>query len=89
MPKRTIAAAGGTWEVFPAGRVTQSDHDEFTLLFVRSGEGAHRETRVTRYSPIGASARGASFAELSADDLARLFATSQPAETSPEAGYAR
>jgi len=89
MPNRTITAAGATWEVFPAGRVTQSDRDEFALVFRRAGDGGAHEMRITRYSPAGARARAASFAELSADDLARYFAESQPADTSPEAGYAR
>ena len=91
MPSRTITIGGDTWEVAPAGRVTQYDHDEFALLFVRRDgpAGAPREVRVTRYSPQGARVREASFAELDAGQLARLFAESQPADTSPEAGYAR
>jgi hypothetical protein len=44
--------------------------------------------RVTRYSPLGARSREASFAELSDADLGRLFEESQPSATSPEAGYA-
>jgi len=91
MPVRTITIEGREWEVFPAGRVTQSDHDEFSLVFLRraaAGAGAD-EVRVTRYSPQGTRAREASLAELGADDLARLFALSQPGATSPEAGYAR
>ena len=52
MPTRTLAADGKTWLVFPSGRVTQYDRDEFGLIFV-SGTGADREVRVTRYSPVG------------------------------------
>ena len=91
MPVRTITIAGREWEVYPSGRVTQSDHDEFSLVFVHraAGEEAPDEVRITRYSPQGARARAASLAELGADDLARLFALSQPGATSPETGYVR
>ena len=89
MPSRTLSVDGATWEVFPSGRITQSDHDEFGLTFVRRGEDGATEVRTTRYVPQRAMARGASFAELSADDLARLFALSQPSSTAPETGYAR
>ena len=86
MPTRTITLAGRRWQVLPSGRVTQYDRDEFALLFV-SGTGADREIRVTRYSPHGARWREQSLAEMSDADLARLFASSQPSDTSPEAGY--
>ena len=33
MPSRTITANGKTWLVFPSGRVTQYDRDEFGLIF--------------------------------------------------------
>ena len=89
MPSRTLSVDGATWEVFPSGRITQSDHDEFGLTFVRRGVDGAAEVRTTRYAPQHAMSRDASFAELSADDLARLFAFSQPSSTSPEAGYAR
>jgi hypothetical protein len=88
MPTRTITVDGKRWEVFPSGRVTQYDRDEFALVFV-SGTGADREIRVTRYSPQGARWRDQSIAELSTEDLTRLFEVSQPSFTSPEAGYAR
>jgi hypothetical protein len=88
MPTRTITIDGKRWEVVPSGRVTQYDRDEFALVFV-SGEGADREIRVTRYSPQGARWRDQSLAELSTDDLTRLFEMSQPSFTSPEAGYVR
>ena len=88
MPTRTITIAGKRWEVFPSGRVTQYDRDEFALIFV-SGSGADREVRVTRYSPKGARWRDQSLAELSTEDLTRLFEMSQPSFTSPEAGYVR
>ena len=86
MPTRTITLAGRRWQVMPSGRLTQYDRDEFALLFV-AGTGADREIRVTRYSPHGARWREQSLAELSDADLARLFESSQPSDTSPEAGY--
>lgn len=87
MPSRTITVAGQVWRAYPSGFVTQYDHDEFGVLFVR-GSGDQRTVRVTRYSPLRSRSREASFAELSDGDLARLFDQSQPSMTSPEAGYA-
>jgi hypothetical protein len=84
---RSITAAGETWRAFPSGFVTQYDHDEFGIMFVR-GAGDDRIVRVTRYSPQRARSRELSFAELSDADLLRLFEASQPSFTSPEAGYA-
>jgi hypothetical protein len=86
MPTRTLNIGGKSWRVFPSGRVTQYDRDEFALLFVADA-GGKREVRVTRYSPLGARSRERSLAELSDAELARLFETSQPGETSPEADY--
>lgn len=86
MPARTIAIDGRSWNVFPSGRVTQYDRDEFGLMFV-SGSGGGRAVRVTRYSPVGHRSRERSLAELSDAELQRLFASSQPGETSPEADY--
>lgn len=86
MPARTITVDGSSWEVYPSGRITQYDRDEFALVFV-CGTGPDREVRVTRYSPHGARSREQSLAELSETDLRRLFDTSQPSFTSPEAGY--
>ena len=86
MPSRTITIEGRRWLVFPSGRVTQYDRDEFGLIFV-SGTGPDREVRVTRYSPVGARSRERSLVDLSEADLARLFAQSQPSDTSPEANY--
>jgi hypothetical protein len=84
---RSITAAGETWRAFPSGYVTQYDHDEFGIVFVR-GTGEDRVVRVTRYSPQRARSRELSFAELTDADLLRLFNASQPSFTSPEAGYA-
>jgi hypothetical protein len=87
MPTRSITIDGKAWRVFPSGRVTQMDRDEFALLFI-SGVGDDREVRVTRYSPHGARSRERSLSEMSEADLARLFEYSQPSTTSPEADYA-
>ncbi len=86
MPTRSITQDGRTWRIYPSGRVTQMDRDEFALLFV-SGTGDDREVRVTRYSPTGSRTREQSLFEMSESDLARLLAQSQPGEMSPEAGY--
>jgi hypothetical protein len=74
--------------VFPSGRVTQYERDEFALLFVSEADGK-REVRVTRYSPVGVRSRERSFADLSEAELTRLLELSQPGDTSPEAGYIR
>lgn len=87
MPTRILNVRGKIWRVFPSGRVTQYDRDEFALLFVAESADGKREVRVTRYSPMGARAREHSLAEMADADLERLFGQSQPGETSPEAGY--
>lgn len=87
MPTRNVNIGGKTWQVFPSGRVTQYDRDEFALLFV-SGTDDNREVRVTRYSPVGTRSREQSLTELSDAELARLYEYSQPSDTSPEADYA-
>lgn len=86
MPTRTVNVAGRSWNVFPSGRVTQYDRDEFGLLFVNEDRGT-RTVRVTRYSPVSTRSREQSFAEMSDVELQRLFDASQPSETSPEADY--
>ena len=88
MPTRSITIDGKTWRVYPSGRITQYERDEFALMFV-AGTPGDREVRVTRYSPLGARSRERSLAELTDDDLRRLFDVSQPSMTSPEAGYIR
>jgi hypothetical protein len=88
MPSRSIQAGGKSWLVYPSGRVTQYDRDEFALVFV-AGTGTSREVRVTRYSPVGARSREKSLVEMSDADLQRLFGYSQPSDTSPEADYAK
>ena len=86
MPTRSVNIGGKSWRVFPSGRVTQYDRDEFGVLFISEADGK-REVRVTRYSPVGIRSRERSLAEMSDADLTRLFETSQPGETSPEADY--
>lgn len=88
MPTRSVTIDGATWRVYPSGYLTPMVRDEFGLIFVR-GEGADREVRVTRYSPVGARTREQSLAELTDDGLRVLFAHSQPGETAPETGYTR
>lgn len=88
MPTRRITIAGKQWQVYPSGYVTQYDADEFGLIFVH-GTADAREVRLTRYSPTGTRSRETSLAELTDAELARLFALSQPSDTSPEAGYSR
>jgi hypothetical protein len=88
MPTRRIIIEGRTWQVYPSGYVTQYDADEFGLLFVH-GVADEREVRLTRYSPAGSRSREQSLAELRDADLLRLFAESQPSNTSPEAGYSQ
>lgn len=88
MPFRTVTVDGAGWRVQPSGYVTVNAKDEFALVFARD-TGSGTETRVVRYSPVGARWREQSFASLTDDDLRRLFAQSQPSATSPEAFYAR
>jgi hypothetical protein len=88
MPARKIHVGDATWEVYPSGLITQYEHDEFGLIFV-AGTGDERRVRVTRYSPQGTRSREQSLAEMSDEQLRRLFDESQPSFTSPEAGYRR
>ena len=86
MPTRSISIDGRAWRVFPSGFITPNANDEFGLLFI-AGTGDAREVRVTRFSPHGTRAREQALAEMPDEDVRRLFAQSQPAATSPEAGY--
>lgn len=86
MPTRSISHDGRIWKIYPSGRVTQMDRDEFSLMFV-SGSGDDREVRVSRYSPTGARSRERALFEMSDADLTRLLVQSQSGEMSPEAGY--
>ena len=86
MPTRSISIDGKPWRVFPSGYITQYDRDEFGLLFI-TGTGDDREVRVTRFSPHGTRSREEALSDMPDEDVRRLFAQSQPGETSPEAGY--
>ena len=88
MARRTIEVDGERWEVYPSGRVTQYDRDEFGLVFEK-GTGPARIRRVTRYSPTGPRRWDAALAGLSDQTLHELFRQSQPAWTSPETAYAK
>lgn len=88
MARRTIEVDGEQWRVYPTGRVTAYDRDEFGLVFEK-GEGAARVRRITRYAPLGARRWDAALAQLSVRELEVLFRHSQPAWTSPEARYGR
>lgn len=87
MPRRTIEADGRRWSVMTSGRRTQYVKDEFGIVF--TSEDRVREQRVTRYSPLGAKSTELALSSLSDRELLELFATSQPAWTSPELGYRR
>ena len=90
MPTRSITIDGRTWRVHPSGFVTANLQDEFGLMFVADAPNGAREVRVSRYSPASSSrAREASLAALSEAELAELLRSSQPSETSPDAGYVR
>jgi hypothetical protein len=86
MARRTIEVNGERWAVYPSGRVTAYDRDEFGLVFEK-GEGPDRIRRVTRYAPLGARRWDVALADLSVPELATLFRHSQPAWTSPETRY--
>jgi hypothetical protein len=84
MGSRTVVIDGEPWEVFPSGRETVYDKDQFGLIF-RQGTGPARKRRFTRYAPVGARTPEAALRELSERNLIDLFRQSQPAWTAPEA----
>ncbi len=86
MARRTIAVDGERWHVYPAGRVTAYERDEFGIVFER-GTGGGRVRRITRYSPRGSRRWDAALTQLSEARLTELFRQSQPAATSPEVSY--
>ena len=86
MARRTIVVDGERWDVYPSGRVTVYDLDEFALVFEK-GTGPDRVRRVMRYSPVGVRRRDASLAELPEHRLLEFFRQSQPAWTSPDTKY--
>jgi hypothetical protein len=86
MAGRTIAVDGESWEVFPSGRVTVYDRDQFGVLF-EQGTGPARRRRFSRFAPVGNRSPEAALAELSDGELVQLFRQSQPAWTAPEGSY--
>jgi len=86
MARRTIEVDGERWRVYPSGRVTPYERDEFGLVFEK-GTGPDRVRRVSRYSPLGARRWDASLEQLSDRQLHQFFAQSQAAATSPEMAY--
>ena len=88
MTRRVIEIDGEEWDVYPSGRVTAYQRDEFGLVFEK-GTGPDRVLRVTRFSPLGAKRPDAALAEIPEARLHELFRLSQSARTSPELGYRR
>jgi hypothetical protein len=83
---RRIVVDGEPWEVYPAGRVTVYDKDQFGLVF-QQGTGPVRKRRFTRYAPVGSRSVDASLVAVPERRLLELFRESQPAWTAPEASY--
>jgi len=86
MAGRPIDVDGETWEVFPSGRMTVYDKDQFSVTF-EQGTGPSRRRRFTRFAPVGSRSIEAALAELSDRELVQLFRQSQPAWTAPEGAY--
>jgi hypothetical protein len=85
---RSLTVSGEVWRVYPSGRVSSYDRDEFALVF-ELGTGPGRIRRVTQFSPIGARQWDAALLALSDRELESLFHHSQPARTSPHVRYDR
>jgi hypothetical protein len=83
MGRRRVQVDGESWEVFPSGRLTVYDRDEFGLVF-QKGSGSEAVRRYVRYAPLGSRYRDASLAGLSDAQLAELLRQSQPWWTSPD-----
>jgi hypothetical protein len=83
MARRVIEIDGERWHVYPSGRVTAYERDEFGIVFEK-GSGSERIRRVARYSPLGARRWDAALQELSDVQLNELFRQSQDPATSPE-----
>lgn len=88
MARRSIEIHGERWNVYPSGRVSQYDRDEFGLVFEK-GTGPNRVRRVTRFAPLGPRSWDAALAGLSDRYLISLFDQSQVSQTSPEIDYGR
>ena len=89
MPVRTVDIGGHAWEVSPVRPRHAERSRRVRARSSRAVTSTPHEMRVTRYSPHGARWREQSLAELGDDDLARLFAQSQPSSMSPERGLPR
>jgi hypothetical protein len=88
MARRMIEVDGERWEVFPSGRVTSYQRDEFGLVFQR-GTGPDRVRRFARYAPRESRRWDASLAELPEARLVDFFRHSQPEWTSPDGRLTR
>lgn len=88
MARRRVEVNGERWDVFPSGRTTSYDRDEFGLVFSK-GTGPDAVRRYVRYAPLGSRHRDASLAELTDGQLADLLRQSQPEWTSPDGRLAR
>jgi hypothetical protein len=86
MARREIEVEGERWHVYPSGRVTVYDRDEFGLVFEK-GTGPDRVRRVTRFSPVGPRRWDAALDWLTEERLVEFFRQSQVAQTSPEVRY--
>ena len=89
MTERTVSINGEPWTVSIAGRASQYDRDEITVIFERKDAQGRKLRLASRFSPQGARHRQQALAELSEAELLVLHAQSQPEWTSPELGYAR
>ncbi|MDH3457580.1 MAG: hypothetical protein OER90_12150 [Gemmatimonadota bacterium] len=88
MARRTIDVDGEPWFVYPSGRVTVYERDEFGLVF-ETGSSLNRVRRVTRFSPTATRRWDVALRELSDARLLEFFRQSQPAATSPEMRYGK
>lgn len=88
MARRTIEIDGERWAVYPSGRVTSYERDEFGIVFEK-GTGPDRIRRVARYSPLGSRSWDTSLVQLPDARLVEYFHQSQSARTSPDTAYAR
>ena len=86
MARRSIVVNGEHWDVYPSGRTTIYDKDQFGLEF-EQGTGPERKRRFTRYAPLQSRTPDAALQQLTDLDLRNFFAQSQPAWTSPEGLY--
>jgi len=86
--RRSVEIDGEVWYVYPSGRVTVYDRDEFGLVF-QKGTGPDQLRRVTKYRALGSRRPDRALGELSDRQLVDLFRQSQPPWTSPVTAYKR